>query len=150
MQVKCPWETFHQSEWLRSETQGIAHDGKVWRKRNTPPLLGRLQTCITTLEINLSVSQKTINSLPEEPDCYTIPQHRHKDGLPYPKDMCATMFIAALFIICRKTETMQMSLNWKMDTEHMTGSLIPWNTIKNKYIINMVGKWMGLENNHPE
>jgi hypothetical protein len=32
----------------------------------------------------------------------------------------------------------------------MTGSLIPWNTIKNKYIINMVGKWMGLENNHPE
>jgi hypothetical protein len=31
---------------------------KMWRKRNTPPLLVGLQTCTTTLEIVLEVPQK--------------------------------------------------------------------------------------------
>jgi hypothetical protein len=31
---------------------------RIWRKRNTPPLLVGLQTGTTTLEINLDVPQK--------------------------------------------------------------------------------------------
>jgi hypothetical protein len=31
---------------------------RTWRKRNTPPLLVRLQACTTTLEIILAVPQK--------------------------------------------------------------------------------------------
>jgi hypothetical protein len=31
---------------------------RIWRKRNTPPLLVGLQACITTLEISLAVPQK--------------------------------------------------------------------------------------------
>jgi hypothetical protein len=34
---------------------------KMWRKRNTPPLLVELQNSITTLEINLEVPQKIRN-----------------------------------------------------------------------------------------
>jgi hypothetical protein len=34
---------------------------RLWKKGNTPPLLVGLQTCTTTLEINLAVSQKTGN-----------------------------------------------------------------------------------------
>jgi hypothetical protein len=35
---------------------------KMWRKMNTPPLLVELQADTTTLEINLAVPQKTVNS----------------------------------------------------------------------------------------
>jgi hypothetical protein len=34
---------------------------RMWRKRNTPPLLVGLQTGTTTLEINLEVPQKIGN-----------------------------------------------------------------------------------------
>jgi hypothetical protein len=34
----------------------------MWRKRNTPPLLVRLQAGTTTLEISLAVPQKTGHS----------------------------------------------------------------------------------------
>jgi hypothetical protein len=41
---------------------------RMWRERNTPPLLVGLQTGTTTLEINLEVPQKSRNrSLPEDP-----------------------------------------------------------------------------------
>jgi hypothetical protein len=35
---------------------------KMWRKRNTPPFLVGLQAGSTTLEINLVVPQKIVNS----------------------------------------------------------------------------------------
>jgi hypothetical protein len=31
---------------------------RIWRKRNTPPLLVALQACTTTLEISLMIHQK--------------------------------------------------------------------------------------------
>jgi hypothetical protein len=40
---------------------------RMWSKGKTPPLLVGVQTCTTTLEINLVVSQKTGNSLPQNP-----------------------------------------------------------------------------------
>jgi hypothetical protein len=36
---------------------------RMWRKRNTPPLLVGLQACTTTLEISLAVPQKIGHSI---------------------------------------------------------------------------------------
>jgi hypothetical protein len=40
---------------------------RMWRKRNTPPLLVGLQACTTTLEISLVVPQKLDIVLLEDP-----------------------------------------------------------------------------------
>jgi hypothetical protein len=58
---------------------------RMWKKRNTPPLLVGLQTGTTTLEISLAVPQKIGIVLSEDPAIYTR----------------SPMFIAALFIITR-------------------------------------------------
>jgi hypothetical protein len=86
---------------------------RMWRKRNTPPLMVGLQACITTLEISLAVPQ--------------INGHRNTGGSRIPllgiypeniptskKDTCSTMFIAAVFIIAR---------SWK---EHRCPSKEEW------------------------
>jgi hypothetical protein len=70
---------------------------RMWRKRNTPSLLVELQTCTTTLEINLEVSQNIGIVLPEDPTILLLGKYP-KDVPPY---MCSTMFIAALFVIAR-------------------------------------------------
>jgi hypothetical protein len=71
---------------------------RMWRKRNTPPLLVGLQAGTTILEISLAVPQKIGHS--------TTGGSRNTSPGPYPedvptskKDTCSTMFIAALFII---------------------------------------------------
>jgi hypothetical protein len=57
---------------------------RMWRKRNTPPLLVRLQAGITTLEISLVASLKIGDGSTQRPNyttpgptpkrCHTIPQ----------------------------------------------------------------------------
>jgi hypothetical protein len=71
---------------------------RMWRKRNTPPLLLGLQASTTTLEISLVVPQKI--GLLEDP---AIPLLGiYPEDIPtVKKDTCSTMFIAALFIIVR-------------------------------------------------
>jgi hypothetical protein len=74
--------------------------GRMWRKRNTPPLFMGLQACTTTLEISLVIPQKIGHST-------TGGSHNTSPGI-YPEDVpignkniCTTMCIAALFIISR-------------------------------------------------
>jgi hypothetical protein len=73
---------------------------RMWRKRNTPPLLVRLQAGTTTLEISLAVPQKIGHSITVD---ITIPLLGicPEDVPTCNKDTCSTMFIAALFIIAR-------------------------------------------------
>jgi hypothetical protein len=73
---------------------------RMWRKRNTPPLLVGLQACTTTLEISLEVPLKLDIVLQEDP---TIPfLGIYPEDVPTgKKDICSTMFIAALIIIDR-------------------------------------------------
>jgi hypothetical protein len=73
---------------------------RMWRKRNTPPLLVGLQTCTTILEISLVVSQKLDRVLPEDPAIPLLGIYP-EDVPTSKKEMCSTMFIAALFIISR-------------------------------------------------
>ena len=72
----------------------------MWRKRNTPPLLVGLQDGTTTLEISLAVPQKMDMTLPEEPAIPLLSIYP-EDSPACNKDVCSTMFIAALFIIAR-------------------------------------------------
>jgi hypothetical protein len=73
---------------------------RMWRKRNTPPLLVGLQACTTTLEISLVVFRKLDKVLPEDPPIPLL--GIYPENVPTGnKNTCSTMFIAALFIIAR-------------------------------------------------
>jgi hypothetical protein len=58
----------------------------MWRKGNTPPLLVGLQASATTLKINLEVTHKIGQALPEDPgipllDIYSKDAPTHKKGV---------------------------------------------------------------------
>jgi hypothetical protein len=73
---------------------------RMWRKRNTPPLLVGLQNGTTTLEISLLFLRKLDIVVLEDP---AIPLLGiYPEGVPKcNKNTCSTMFIAALFILSR-------------------------------------------------
>jgi hypothetical protein len=73
---------------------------RMWRKRNTPPLLVGLQASTTTLESVWRFLRKLDIILPENS---AIPLLGiYPEELPTGnKDTCSIMFIAALFIIAR-------------------------------------------------
>ena len=73
---------------------------RMWRKRNTPPLLVGLQAGTTTLEISLVDPQKLDIVLPEDPAIPLLGIYP-EDAPTCNKDTCSTMFIAALFIKAR-------------------------------------------------
>jgi hypothetical protein len=73
---------------------------RMWRKRNTLPLLVGLQACTTTLEISLAVLQKIGHSTIGGSHS-TSPGHIYRRYSYWEKDTCSTTFIAALFIIAR-------------------------------------------------
>jgi hypothetical protein len=73
---------------------------RMWRKKNTSPLLLGLQAGTTTLEISLEFLRKLDIVLPEDP---AIPLLGicPEDAPICNKDICSTMFIAAIFITSR-------------------------------------------------
>jgi hypothetical protein len=73
---------------------------RMWRKRNTPPLLVGLQTCTTTLEVSLEVPQKIGHNILEDPAIALLAIYP-EEVLTGNKNTVSTMFIAALFIIAR-------------------------------------------------
>jgi hypothetical protein len=78
---------------------------RMWRKRNTPPLLVGLQACTTTLEMSLAVPQNYQGIyiyilLPEDPAIPLLGIYS-EDVPTGNKDTCSTMFTAALFIVAR-------------------------------------------------
>jgi hypothetical protein len=73
---------------------------RMWIKRNTPPLLVRLQACTTALEISLVVFQKIGHSITGRSSNIS-PGHIPRKCPSGNKNTCSTMFIAVLFIIAR-------------------------------------------------
>ena len=119
---------------------------RVWRKRNTPPLLVGLQIGTTTLEISLAVPQKTVHDTSQGP-FYTSPGIYPEDSLACNKDTCSIIFIAALFIIARswreprcpsKEEWIQKM--WCIYTMEY------YSAIRNNEFTKFLGKWFDLEN----
>jgi hypothetical protein len=74
---------------------------RMWRKRNTPPLLVGLQACTTTLEISLDRFLRKLDIV--LPLDLAIPLLGiYPEDIPTGnKDTFSTMFIAVLFIIAR-------------------------------------------------
>jgi hypothetical protein len=90
---------------------------RMWRKRNTPPLLVGLQTGTTTLEINLVVPQKIGNRSTQIPS-YTTLGHIPKRCPTRPQEHVLQYVHSSLIYNSQKLETTQMPLN-RMDTEHV-------------------------------
>jgi hypothetical protein len=70
---------------------------RIWRKRNTPPLVVALQAGTATLEISFVVPQKIDIVLPEDlaiPLLGIYPE----DAPTCNKDRCSTMFIAQPYL----------------------------------------------------
>ena len=86
------------------------------------------------------------NNLPQDPLIPLLGIHP-KDAQLYHKDMCSTMFIAALFVIsrtwkqpkCPSTEEWIKKLWYIYTMEYYTAE-------RNNDILNFAGKWMELEN----
>jgi hypothetical protein len=70
---------------------------RMWRKRNTPPLLVGLQACATTLKSVWWFLRKLDLVLQEDPAIPLLGIYP-EDVPTANKDKCSTMFIAALFI----------------------------------------------------
>jgi len=120
---------------------------RMWRKRNTPPLLVGLQTGTTILEINLEVPQKIGNrSICEDP-AISLLEIYLKDVPPCHRGTCSIVFIAALFVVtrswkqprCPTTEEWIQKLWFIYTMEYYSAT-------KNKDILSFAGKWMELEN----
>ena len=119
---------------------------RMWRKRNTPPLLVGLQIGTTTLEISLGFLRKLGTSLPKDPAIPLLGIYP-EDSPPCNKDIFPTMLIAALFIIAR---------SWKEPRYPSTEEWMPkmwyiytmeyYSTIRNNEFMKFLGKWMELEN----
>jgi hypothetical protein len=81
--------------------------------RNTLSLLMGLQISTITLEINLTVSQKVVIALPQDPAI--LLGHIPKRFSTTPRDICSFIFLEALFVIAR---------NWKQSRYLSTQELI--------------------------
>ena len=74
---------------------------RMWRKRNTPPLLVGLQAVQPLWKSVWRFFRKVDIVLPEDPAIALLGIYP-EDAPTGKKDTCSTMFIAALFIIARK------------------------------------------------
>jgi hypothetical protein len=86
---------------------------RMWRKRNTPPLLVGLHAGTTNVEISLGVPQKIGHSTTRILS-YTTPEHIPTNVPTCNKDKCSIMFLITLYIIAR---------SWK---EHRCPSTEEW------------------------
>jgi hypothetical protein len=111
---------------------------RMWRKRNTPPLLVGLQAGATTLKSVWRFLRKLDIVLLVDP---AIPLLGIYLDVPTGnKDTCSTMFIAALFVIAR---------SWKKprcpSTEEWIQKMWYIYTMEYYSAMKFLGKWMYLE-----
>ena len=118
---------------------------RMWRKRNTPPLLVGLQACTTTLEISLVVPQK-IGHITTGGSSNTSPGHisrRCPNSLEgYMLHYVHSRLIYNILKLEKKT---QMSLNRGMDTKNVVhlhnGVLLSYSK---QWVYEVLRQWMDL------
>jgi hypothetical protein len=116
---------------------------RMWRKRNTPPLLVGLQAFTTTLEISLAVPQKIGHSS----------TGRFSNTTPtFNKDTCSTMFIAAIFITARswKEPRCPSTKQWIQKMWYIYTREYYYSAIKSNELMKFLDKWMDLKDYHPK
>jgi hypothetical protein len=117
---------------------------RMWRKRNTPPLLVGLKAFTTTLEVSLEVPQKIGHSTTggSIPFLGIYPEEVPTGN----KNTCSTIFIAALFIIARswKEPRCPSTEEWIQKMWYIY-TMEYYSAIKNNGFMKFLGKWMHLE-----
>ena len=116
---------------------------RMWSKGNTPPLLIGVQTCTTTLEINLMFSKKIGNSSTSRPS-YTTSANIHNS--------CPTLLQGHLInyihrsFICnsQKQHSCPATEKWIKNMWYIY-TMECYLAIKNKDIMKFEGKWIELE-----
>ena len=119
---------------------------RLWGKRNTSAVLVGLQAGITPLDVSVAISQKIRKQTFLKTQIPLLGIYP-KDAQSCHKDMCSTMFIAALFVIARiwkqpKCPSIEEWIRkmWYIYTmEYYTAE-------KNNNSLDFAGKWMELEN----
>ena len=76
------------------------YEGEVAGKGNTPALLVEMQAGTVPLDVSVAISQK-IRKQPSSRHSNTTLGIYPKGAQSCHKDMCSTMFIAALFVLVR-------------------------------------------------
>jgi hypothetical protein len=118
---------------------------RIWRKRNTPPLLVGLQTGTTTLEINLEVPQKIVNRSTWRPSNTTL-GNIPKWCVTIPQGTCSTLLIEALFVIVRSWKQLRCSTTEEWIQKMSFIYTMEYYSAKNEDILNFASKWIELEN----
>jgi hypothetical protein len=110
---------------------------RMWRKRNTPPLLVELQDGTTTV----AVPQKIV--VPEDPATPLLDIYP-KDAPTYNKDTCSTI---SLFIIARSWKQPRCPSTEEWIKKMWYIYIIEYNSaIKNNEFMKFLGQWLELEN----
>ena len=119
---------------------------RIWRKRNTPPLLVGLQTGTTTLKINLEFPQKLEIHIPEDPTISLLGIYL-KDAPSCHRGTCSTMFIAATYVIYRSwKQTGCTTMQEWIQKIWFIYIMEYYSTIKNEDIMSFVCKWLERDN----
>jgi hypothetical protein len=84
---------------------------RMWRKRNTPPLLLGWQAGTTTLEISLAVPQKIGNSSTEDPTLLFVSGHIPTRCSTISQGHLSNYVHSSLIYNTQRLETTQMFLN---------------------------------------
>ena len=116
---------------------------RMWSKGNTPPLLVGVQTWIAALKISMAISQK-IRSESTSRSSNTILGHIPKDAQLYHKDICSTMFVAALFMIARtwKQPRCPSTEEWIKNVVHLHNGILLRSKISD--ILKFACQWIEL------
>ena len=91
---------------------------RMWRKRNTLPLLVRLQACTTTLEVSLVVPQKIGHSTTGA-SLNTTPGHISRRCPNWYEGHVLYYVHSSLICNSQKLERTQKPLNRRMDTKNV-------------------------------
>jgi hypothetical protein len=118
---------------------------RMWRKRNTTPLLVGLQAYTTTPEVILEAPQKTGHNNPGR-SSNTSPGHTPEEVPTGNKNICSTLFKAVLFIIARSwKEPRCPSIEEWIQKMWYIYTVEYYSAIKNNGFMKFLDKWMYLQ-----
>ena len=105
-----------------------------------------MQAGTAPLDISMAISQKIGNNLPQDPVIPLLGIYP-KDAQSCYKNMCSTIFIAALYVIAKtwKQPKCPLTKEWIRKRWYIY-TMEYYTAEKNNNILKFAGKWMNLEN----
>jgi hypothetical protein len=118
---------------------------RIWRERNTPPLLVGFQACTPLWKSVWWFLRKLDIVLQEDPAIPLLGIYP-EDVPTCNKDTCSTRFVAALFIIARswKEPRCPLTEEW-IEKMRYIFTMEYYSAIRNNEFMKFIGNWMDLE-----